>query len=121
MLDHPTLDQLKALRLVAPKVRVPRNGMAAAFAELQAQDAAGDLTHAEAGLLIDSEVARRNTRRSYVASSPSSSTTCRLHRARRRLDPGSFPSANRTRDNILCLLAGPRNSPASARFSDLTS
>jgi DNA replication protein DnaC len=55
MLDHPTLDQLKALKL---------DGMAAAFTELQAQDAAGDLTHAEwLGLLIDREVASRNTRR----------------------------------------------------------
>jgi DNA replication protein DnaC len=55
MLDHPTLDQLKALRL---------DGMAAAFTELQAHDAAGDLTHAEwLGLLIDREVASRNTRR----------------------------------------------------------
>ncbi len=55
MLDHPTLDQLKALRL---------DGMAEAFTELQAQDAAGDLTHAEwLALLIDREVASRNTRR----------------------------------------------------------
>ncbi len=34
MLDHPTLDQLRALRL---------DGMAEAFTELQAQDGAGDL------------------------------------------------------------------------------
>lgn len=55
MLDHPTLDQLRVLRL---------DGMAEAFTELQAQDAAGDLTHAEwLGLLIDREVASRNTRR----------------------------------------------------------
>ncbi len=55
MLDHPTLDQLKALRL---------DGMAEAFTELQAQDAAGDLTHPEwLALLIDREVASRNTRR----------------------------------------------------------
>jgi DNA replication protein DnaC len=55
MLDHPTLDQLKALRL---------DGMAEAFTELQAQEAAGDLTHAEwLALLIDREVASRNTRR----------------------------------------------------------
>ncbi|MBA3587569.1 IS21-like element helper ATPase IstB [Methylibium sp.] len=55
MLDHPTLDQLKALRL---------DGMAQAFTELQAQDAAGDLAHAEwLALLIDREVASRNTRR----------------------------------------------------------
>lgn len=55
MLDHPTLDQLKALRL---------DGMAEAFTELQAQDATGDLAHAEwLALLIDREVASRNTRR----------------------------------------------------------
>jgi DNA replication protein DnaC len=55
MLDHPTLDQLRALRL---------DGMAEAFTELQAQDAAGDLTHPEwLALLIDREVASRNTRR----------------------------------------------------------
>jgi DNA replication protein DnaC len=55
MLDHPTLDQLRALRL---------DGMAEAFTELQAQDAAGGLTHAEwLALLIDREVASRNTRR----------------------------------------------------------
>ena len=34
MLTHPTLDQLRALRL---------DGMAEAFAELQAQDGANDL------------------------------------------------------------------------------
>ena len=55
MLDHPTLDQLKALRL---------DGMAEAFTELQAQEAAGGLTHAEwLALLIDREVASRSTRR----------------------------------------------------------
>ena len=55
MLDHPTLDQLRALRL---------DGMAEAFTELQAQDAAGDLSHAEwLALLIDREAASRNTRR----------------------------------------------------------
>lgn len=55
MLHHPTLDQLKALRL---------DGMAEAFIELQAQDTAGDLAHAEwLAMLIDREVASRNTRR----------------------------------------------------------
>lgn len=55
MLDHPTLDQLRALRL---------DGMAEAFTELRAQDTAGDLTHAEwLGLLIDREIASRSTRR----------------------------------------------------------
>lgn len=47
MLDHPTLDRLKALRL---------DGMAEVLAELQAQDAAADLSHAEwLGLLVDRE------------------------------------------------------------------
>lgn len=55
MLQHPTLDRLKALRL---------DGMAEAFAELQAQDRAADLTHAEwLGLLADREAASRETRR----------------------------------------------------------
>ena len=55
MLTHPTLDQLRALRL---------DGMAAAFAELQAQDGGDDLPHADwLALLIDRELADRNTRR----------------------------------------------------------
>ena len=55
MLNHPTRDHLKALRL---------DGMAEAFAELQAQDSAADLTHAEwLGLLIDREIASRETKR----------------------------------------------------------
>ncbi|WVX51473.1 hypothetical protein ROLI_045750 (plasmid) [Roseobacter fucihabitans] len=37
MLDHPTLDQLRTLRL---------DGMAEAFAEMQTQDGTADLTHA---------------------------------------------------------------------------
>lgn len=55
MLQHPTHDRLKALRL---------DGMAEAFAELQAQDRAADLTHAEwLGLLADREEASRETKR----------------------------------------------------------
>ena len=55
MLDHPTLDQLKTLRL---------DGMAEAFAEMQSQDGAANLTHAEwLGLLIDRESSSRETRR----------------------------------------------------------
>ena len=55
MLDHPTLDRLKALRL---------DGMAEALAELQAQDAVADLSHVEwLGLLVDREVASRETKR----------------------------------------------------------
>jgi len=55
MLTHPTLDQLKGLKL---------DGMADAFLELQAQDQAGDLGHAEwLALLLDREAANRNTKR----------------------------------------------------------
>jgi DNA replication protein DnaC len=55
MLNHPTLDQLKNLKLT---------GMADAFAELQSNDAADDLGHAEwLALLLDREDANRNTKR----------------------------------------------------------
>jgi DNA replication protein DnaC len=55
MLDHPTHHQLRELKL---------DGMADAFAELQARDDAGDLSHAEwLGLLIDREAANRSTKK----------------------------------------------------------
>lgn len=55
MLDHPTHNRLRDLRL---------DGMADAFAELQGQDGAADLGHAEwLGLLIDREAASRSTKR----------------------------------------------------------
>jgi len=55
MLDHPTHDQLRELKL---------DGMADAFAELQTQDAAPDLSHAEwLGLLIDREAVSRSTKK----------------------------------------------------------
>jgi hypothetical protein len=55
MLTHPTLDQLRALKL---------DGMAQAFVELEAQEEVRNLTHAEwFALLLDREVANRNTRR----------------------------------------------------------
>jgi DNA replication protein DnaC len=55
MLTHPTLDQLRALKL---------DGMVDAFIELQQQDAAKDLSHAEwLALLVDRETANRNTKR----------------------------------------------------------
>ena len=55
MLNHPTIDQLKAMKL---------DGMADAFVELSAQDAAGDMAHAEwLGLLLDREAANRTTKR----------------------------------------------------------
>ena len=55
MLTHPTIDQLRALKL---------DGMADAFVELQAQDNAADLAHAEwLALLLGREAASRNTKR----------------------------------------------------------
>ena len=55
MLNHPTLDQLKDLKL---------GGMAEAFVELQSNDAVDDLGHAEwLALLLDREAANRNSKR----------------------------------------------------------
>jgi DNA replication protein DnaC len=58
MLIHPTLDQLRALRL---------DGMVQAFIELEAQEATRDLSHAEwLALLLDREVVTRDTRRFQI-------------------------------------------------------
>ena len=55
MLTHPTIDQLRALRL---------DGMADAFVELQSQDRAKDLAPAEwLALMLDREAAHRGTQR----------------------------------------------------------
>lgn len=55
MLNHPTLDQLKALKF---------DGMAEAFAELETHDGTASLSHAEwLGLLVDRETASRETKR----------------------------------------------------------
>lgn len=55
MLDHPTHALLREMKL---------DGMAEAFEELQNQDVAADLSHAEwLGLLIDREAANRTTKR----------------------------------------------------------
>ena len=55
MLMHPTINQLRELKL---------DGMADAFVELQRQDNARDLGHAEwLALLLDRETASRNNRR----------------------------------------------------------
>ena len=55
MLTHPTIDQLRTLKL---------DGMADAFVDLQAQDKTKDLDHAEwLALLLDREAANRNTKR----------------------------------------------------------
>ena len=58
MLTHPTLDQLRALKL---------DGIADAFIELEQQDAAKDLTHAEwLALLLGREIANRTTKRRQI-------------------------------------------------------
>src|SRR5262245_19162927 len=55
MLTHPTLDQLRALKL---------DGMVQAFVELAAHEEVRNLAHAEwLALLLDREAANRNTRR----------------------------------------------------------
>ena len=55
MLNHPTLDQLKTLKL---------DGMAEAFSELDTQDGTASLSHAEwLGLLVDRETSNRATKR----------------------------------------------------------
>ena len=88
MLTHPTLDQLKTLKL---------DGMAEAFAELEARDGAAGLTHAEwLGLLTDRETANRETKRfesrmrtarlRHVGASPEDVD----FRARRGLDKALF-------------------------------
>lgn len=90
MLQHPTYDRLKALRL---------DGMAEAFAELQAQDRAADLNHSEwLGLLADREEASRETKRyetriraarlRHVGACPEDVD----YRARRGLDRALFQS-----------------------------
>ena len=54
MLTHPTLDQLRALRL---------DGMADAFVELQSQDRARDLAPAEwLALMLDREATHRGSK-----------------------------------------------------------
>ena len=76
MLTHPTLDQLRALKL---------DGMADAFLELEQQDAAKDLTHAEwLALLLDREIANRTTKRSQI----------RLRAARLRYSQASVEDVN---------------------------
>ncbi|MFO1096675.1 MAG: IS21-like element helper ATPase IstB [Xanthobacteraceae bacterium] len=55
MLTHPTLDQLRALKL---------DGMAQAFLELEAHEESRNLAHPEwLALLLDREAASRNTKR----------------------------------------------------------
>jgi len=88
MLTHPTLDQLRALKL---------DGMADAFIELAQQDMAKDLSHAEwLALLIDREIANRNTKRMQTrlrAARLRHGQACVEdvdYRAQRQLDKGLF-------------------------------
>src|SRR5512147_1316806 len=91
MLIHPTLDQLRALKL---------DGMAQAFLELEAQEESRNLAHPEwLALLLDREAASRNTKRfqsrlrvARLRSQPS------RHRGRRLPNPtsarqGTVPAA----------------------------
>src|SRR6516164_321312 len=92
MLTHPTLEQLRALKL---------DGMAHAFVELEAQDQAKELNHAEwLALLLDRELASRDTRRFQTRL-----RAARLrhgqaaievvdYRTPRRLDKALFPAAS---------------------------
>ena len=60
MLTHPTLEQMRALKL---------DGMAEAFIELEAEDRAKDLSHAEwLALLLDRETASPDVRRRHPRS-----------------------------------------------------
>ncbi len=88
MLNHPTLDQLKALKF---------DGMAEAFAELETQDGTAALSHAEwLGLLVDRETASREAKRfesrmrtaklRHVGASPEDID----YRSRRNLDKALF-------------------------------
>ena len=79
MLIHPPLDHPQTLKL---------DGMAQAFIELEAQEQSHSLAHAEwLALLLDREIANRNTRRFQtrpgppVASQPSRDRGCRFPHA----------------------------------------
>jgi len=91
MLTHPTLDQLRALKL---------DGMADAFLELEQQDAARDLTHAEwLALLLDREIANRTTKRTQI----------RLRAARLRYSQASVEDVNYRAQRQLDKAGSPTN------------
>jgi DNA replication protein DnaC len=88
MLTHPTLDQLRALKL---------DGMVDAFLELEQQDAAKSLTHAEwLALLLDREITNRATKRAQIRLQAArlrhsqASVEDVNYRAQRRLDKALF-------------------------------
>src|SRR6516165_4957014 len=103
MLTHPTLDQLRALKL---------DGMAQAFVELEAQEDAHNLAHAEwLALLLDREAADRNTRRFQTRLRASQASIEDIdYRAPRRLDKSLFQQLATCRwiaDHRNLLLTGP--------------
>ena len=90
MLKHPTIDQLRALKL---------DGMADAFVELETQDRSKELSHAEwLALLVDREAANRSTSRlrsRLKAARLRHGQACIEdvdYRAQRRLDKALFQS-----------------------------
>ena len=120
MLTHPTLDQLRALKL---------DGMVQAFVELEAQEQARNLAHAEwLALLLDREAADRNTRRFQTRL-----RTARLrhsqaaiedvdYRTPRRLDKALFQQLATSRwvaDHRNLLVTGPCGVGKSYSFSIL--
>ena len=108
MLNHPTLDQLKMLKL---------DGMVEAFGELETQDESANLSHAEwLGLLIDRETSSRATRRfesrmrtarlRHVGAAPEDVD----YRARRGLDKALFQqllTGRWIRDKRNLMITGP--------------
>ncbi len=108
MLNHPTLDQLKTLKL---------DGMAEAFTELETQDGTVNLSHSEwLGLLVDRETSSRDTKRfesrirtaklRHVGAAPEDVD----YRARRGLDKALFQqllTGKWIRDKRNLMITGP--------------
>src|SRR6516162_6345855 len=102
MLTHPTLDQLRALKL---------DGMADAVLELEQQEAARDLTHADwLALLLDREITNLASKRAQIRLRaarlryPQACVEDVDYRAQRQLDKALFQQLARNR-----WLAGHRN------------
>jgi DNA replication protein DnaC len=108
MLNHPTFDQLKALKL---------DGMAEALTDLQSQDNTASLSHTDwLSLLIDREAASRETKRfetrmrtarlRHVGACPEDID----YRAKRGLDKALFQSlltSNWIKDKRNLMITGP--------------
>jgi hypothetical protein len=106
MLTHPTLDQLRALKL---------DGMADAFVELQSQDNARDLSHAEwLALLLDREAAKRDTSRFQ-----SRLRSAKLRHSQAAIEDVDYRAARRLDKTKLCSSSSPpaAGSPSTATCS----